>query len=43
MDSPGVEQRPLKMINGVTREFGEVLFDGVRVPAENMIGEPGAG
>jgi alkylation response protein AidB-like acyl-CoA dehydrogenase len=43
MDSPGVQQRPLKMINGVTREFGEVTFDGVRVPAENMIGEPGVG
>ncbi len=24
MDQPGIEQRPLKMINGVTREFGEV-------------------
>ena len=28
MSQPGIEQRPLKMINGVTREFGEVLFDG---------------
>ena len=43
MDSPGIEQRPLPMINGVTREFGEVIFDGVRVPAEDMIGEPGDG
>jgi alkylation response protein AidB-like acyl-CoA dehydrogenase len=43
MDQPGVEQRPLKMINGITREFGEVTFDGARVPAENMIGEPGEG
>jgi alkylation response protein AidB-like acyl-CoA dehydrogenase len=43
MDQPGVEQRPLKMINGVTREFGEVIFDGARVPVENMIGEPGQG
>ncbi len=31
------------MINGVTREFGEVLFDGARVPAANMIGRPGEG
>ena len=31
------------MINGITREFGEVLFDGARVPAANMIGEPGEG
>jgi len=43
MDQPGVEQRPLKMINGITREFGEVVFDGARVPAENMIGAPGEG
>ncbi len=43
MDQPGIEQRPLKMINGITKEFGEVVFDGARVPAANMIGEPGDG
>ena len=43
MHQPGVEQRPLPMINGITREFGEVLFDGARVPAANMVGEPGEG
>jgi alkylation response protein AidB-like acyl-CoA dehydrogenase len=43
MDQPGIEQRPLKMINGVTREFGEVIFDGARVPAANRIGELGDG
>ncbi|HEY7106461.1 MAG TPA: acyl-CoA dehydrogenase family protein [Acidimicrobiia bacterium] len=43
MDQPEIEQRPLKMINGVTREFGEVTFDGARVAADNMIGEPGEG
>ncbi len=43
MDQPGIEQRPLKMINGVTTEFGQVVFDGARVPAANMIGEPGEG
>ena len=43
MRQPGIEQRPLKMINGVTREFGEVLFDGARVDAANMIGEAGEG
>ena len=43
MDQPGIEQRPLKMINGITTEFGQVLFDGARVPAENMIGAPGEG
>jgi alkylation response protein AidB-like acyl-CoA dehydrogenase len=43
MGQPGIEQRPLPMINGITKEFGEVLFDGARVPAANMIGEPGDG
>jgi alkylation response protein AidB-like acyl-CoA dehydrogenase len=43
MRQPGIEQRPLRMINGTTREFGEVHFDGARVPAANMIGRPGEG
>jgi alkylation response protein AidB-like acyl-CoA dehydrogenase len=43
MHQPGIEQRPLPMINGITKEFGEVLFDGARVPADNMIGAPGEG
>ena len=43
MNQAGIEQRPLKMINGITREFGEVHFDRAVVPAENMIGEPGEG
>ena len=43
MDQPGIERRPLRMINGVTKEFGEVRFDGARVPAANMIGAPGDG
>jgi alkylation response protein AidB-like acyl-CoA dehydrogenase len=43
MDQPQIERRPLRMINGITTEFGEVLFDGARVPATNMIGEPGEG
>ena len=43
MHQPGIEQRPLRMINGITTEFGQVIFDGARVPAENMIGEPGEG
>jgi alkylation response protein AidB-like acyl-CoA dehydrogenase len=43
MRQPGIEQRPLRMINGITKEFGEVLFDGARVPALNMIGSPGEG
>jgi alkylation response protein AidB-like acyl-CoA dehydrogenase len=43
MGQTGIEQRPLKMINGITREFGEVLFDGARVDATNMVGQPGEG
>jgi len=43
MRQPGVEQRPLRMINGITREFGQVLLDAARVPAANLIGELGEG
>jgi alkylation response protein AidB-like acyl-CoA dehydrogenase len=43
MDQPGIAQHPIKMINGITSEFGEVTFDGARVPAANMIGGPGEG
>ena len=43
MHQPGIEQRPLPMINGITKEFGEVRFDGARVPAANLIGGPGRG
>jgi alkylation response protein AidB-like acyl-CoA dehydrogenase len=43
MRQPGIQQKPLRMINGITREFGEVTFDGARVPAANMIGSPGEG
>jgi alkylation response protein AidB-like acyl-CoA dehydrogenase len=43
MKQPGVEQRPLRMINGVTTEFGQVLFDGAKVPADQMVGVPGEG
>ncbi|MBV8349465.1 MAG: acyl-CoA dehydrogenase family protein [Mycolicibacterium sp.] len=43
MHQPGVEQRPLRMINGVTTEFGQVAFDGATVPADQMVGAPGEG
>jgi alkylation response protein AidB-like acyl-CoA dehydrogenase len=43
MRQPGVEQRPLRMINGITSEFGQVIFEGARTSAANMIGEPGEG
>jgi alkylation response protein AidB-like acyl-CoA dehydrogenase len=43
MRQAGIQQHPLRMINGVTKEFGQVVFDGARVSAENMIGDPGEG
>jgi alkylation response protein AidB-like acyl-CoA dehydrogenase len=43
MHQAGVEQRPLRMINGITKEFGEVLFAGAGGPAANLIGRPGDG
>jgi len=43
MDQPGIEQRPLRMVNGITSEFGQVLFDSARTPATNMIGQAGEG
>ena len=43
MKQPGVQQRPLRMINGVTNEFGQVFFDGAKVPADRMVGAPGDG
>lgn len=43
MKQPGIEQRPLQMISGVTREFGQVHFDGAVVPADQMVGAPGEG
>jgi alkylation response protein AidB-like acyl-CoA dehydrogenase len=42
MRSPGVEVRPLREMTGTT-DFNEVFFDEVRVPAANVIGEPGEG
>jgi alkylation response protein AidB-like acyl-CoA dehydrogenase len=43
MHQPGIEQRPLRMISGVTKEFGQVVFDGATVPADQMVGAPGEG
>jgi alkylation response protein AidB-like acyl-CoA dehydrogenase len=37
MDTPGITVAPLEMINGV-REFAEVFFDDVVVPAERILG-----
>jgi alkylation response protein AidB-like acyl-CoA dehydrogenase len=42
MDSPGISVSPLEMING-EREFAEVFFDDVAVPADRMLGELNGG
>jgi alkylation response protein AidB-like acyl-CoA dehydrogenase len=42
MRSPGITVRPLQQMTG-DAEFCEVFFDNVRVPADRMVGAPGAG
>ena len=42
MTSPGIEVRPIVQINRA-RHFNEVLLDGVRIPAANVVGEVGEG
>jgi alkylation response protein AidB-like acyl-CoA dehydrogenase len=42
MDTPGITVSPLEMING-EREFAEVFFDDVVVPADRMLGEVNGG
>jgi alkylation response protein AidB-like acyl-CoA dehydrogenase len=42
LDQPGVDIRPIKQANG-TDELAEVSFDEVRVPAAQLIGQPGEG
>lgn len=42
LDTPGVEVRPLRQINGRT-EFAEVFFDGARASLDNVIGPIGEG
>jgi alkylation response protein AidB-like acyl-CoA dehydrogenase len=42
MTSPGVEVRPIEMIDG-SHEVNEVWFDDVRVPGDLVVGEPGGG
>jgi alkylation response protein AidB-like acyl-CoA dehydrogenase len=42
MTTPGIEVRPLKMMQG-GEDFCEVFFDGVRIPAKNIVGARGEG
>jgi alkylation response protein AidB-like acyl-CoA dehydrogenase len=42
MHSPGITIRPLRQMNGGAN-FNEVFFDNVRIPATNILGEPGEG
>jgi alkylation response protein AidB-like acyl-CoA dehydrogenase len=42
MRTPGISVRPIEMING-EREFAELFFDDVEVPAQRILGEPNGG
>ncbi len=42
LDSPGISIRPIQNLAGDT-EFGQVFFDNVRVPAENLVHREGQG
>ena len=42
MKSPGIEVRPLVLMNG-HRHFNEVFFDNVQVPKKNLVGPQNEG
>jgi len=42
LKSPGIRVEPIRLL-AVDAEVNEVFFDDVRVPAENLVGEPGRG
>jgi alkylation response protein AidB-like acyl-CoA dehydrogenase len=42
MHAPGVTVRPLRQMTG-SAHFNEVFFDGARIPADHLLGEPGEG
>ncbi len=42
MHTPGIEIRPIVSIDG-GRTLNEVIFDDVRVPGGNLVGDPGMG
>ena len=42
MKTPGIDVRPLRQITGIAH-FNEVFLSGVRIPAQNVIGEVNGG
>jgi alkylation response protein AidB-like acyl-CoA dehydrogenase len=42
METPGIRARPIRLISGAS-PFCETFFDEVRVPVENLVGQPGQG
>jgi alkylation response protein AidB-like acyl-CoA dehydrogenase len=42
MHAPGVTVRPLRQMTGAAH-FNEVFFDGARIPADHILGQPGEG
>ena len=42
MTTPGITRRPIRTLSG-EEEFCEVFFDNVRVPKDNLVGEPNRG
>jgi alkylation response protein AidB-like acyl-CoA dehydrogenase len=42
MTTPGIQTHPIRLISGAS-PFCETLFEGVRVPARNVVGGPGRG
>jgi acyl-CoA dehydrogenase len=42
METAGISVRPIRLISGAS-PFCETLFEGVRVPARNVVGSPGRG
>lgn len=42
LDTPGITIRPIHLLDGL-HETNEVLYEDVRIPAANIVGEAGAG
>lgn len=42
MDTPGISVKPITSISG-QHDLNEVFFEDVKVPQENLVGEPGQG